>query len=168
MRKAGWGLAVKKEFFGSALRAFVSMALLEVAWPSAVQAAGRIVYVDAATGNDANDCLDQTRACKTVQRGATVARGGDQMIIGPGTYYEFPVFQNLGRSWTSRVWIKALTPVTARISGMWKEAALGQVTWRDDGGGVYSAAHGARLFGSFQGIYLFRFQSMTYLLNASA
>jgi hypothetical protein len=159
---------VNREFVGSVLRILVSLALFEVAWPSAARAAGRIVYVDAATGNDANDCLAQTRACKTIQRGAAVVRGSDQMIIGPGTYYEFPVFQNLASSATSPVWIKAQIPGTARISGMWKEAALGQVTWRDDGGGVYSAAHGAGLFGSFQGTYVFRFQSMTDLLNASA
>jgi hypothetical protein len=87
---------VKKEFLGSALRVVVSLALFEVAWPSVAHAAGKIVYVDAATGNDANDCLAQTRACKTIQRGATLVRGGDQMLVGPGTYYEFPVFQNLG------------------------------------------------------------------------
>ena len=159
---------MKKEILGSALRVLVTLALSAIGWPSAAQAAGKIVYVDAATGSDANDCLAQTRACKTVQRGATLVRGGDQMIIGPGTYYEFPVFQNLGSSATSPVWIKAQAPGTARISGMWKEAALGQVAWRDDGGGVYSAAHGAGLFGSFGGTYLFRFQTVTDLRNASA
>ena len=159
---------MKKEILGSALRVLVTLALSAIVWPSAAQAAGKIVYVDAATGSDANDCLAQTRACKTVQRGATLVRGGDQMIIGPGTYHEFPVFQNLGSSATSPVWIKAQAPGTARISGMWKEAALGQVAWRDDGGGVYSAAHGAGLFASFGGTYLFRFQTVTDLRNASA
>jgi len=160
--------AVKKEFLVSALRVLVTLALYGVAGPSAALAAGKIVYVDAATGNDANDCLALTRACKTIQRGASLVRGGDQMIVGPGTYYEFPVFQNLGSSATSPVWIKAQTPGTARISGMWKAAALGQVAWTDDGGGVYSAAHGPGLFGAYNGTYLFRFLTVAELRNASA
>ncbi len=164
---------MKKEFFSSALRALWPVALLALAWPSAAQAAGRIVYVDAATVNDANDCLAQTRACKTVQRGASVVRGGDQMIVGPGTYYEFPIFQNLASSATSPVWIKALTPGTARISGMWKEAALGQVTWDDasdgvTGDGIYSAAHNPALFGAYLGTYLFRYNNVTDLRAAKA
>jgi len=159
---------VKKSFLYPALRALAAVSFLEAAWPSHAQAAGNSVYVDSVTGNDANDCLAQTRACRTIQRGANVVRGGDQMIIGPGTYYEFPVFQNLGSSATSPVWIKAQTPGTARISGMWKESALGQVTWDDaadgvTGDGIFSAAHNPALYGAYQGTYLFRFNNVTDL-----
>ena len=149
-------------------RAFLAVALVFIIRPAPAEAATKIVYVDAATGNDANDCLAQTRACKTIQRGAGLVRGGDQMIIGAGNYYELPVFQNLGSSASAPVWIKAQVPGTARISGMWREAALGQLAWRDDGGGVYSAAHGPGLFGSYGGTYLFRFMSVSDLRNASA
>jgi len=164
---------LRKIILGSGLRVLVSLALFEAAWPTAAHAAGRIVYVDAVTGNDANDCLAQIRACKTIQRGAAVVRGGDQMIVGPGTYYEFPVFQNLGSSATSPVWIKALTPGTARISGMWKAAALGQVSWDDaadgvTGDGIYSAAHNPALFGAYLGTYLFRFNNVADLRAARA
>jgi hypothetical protein len=171
--KGRFGLGVNREFAGSVLRIVVSLALFEVAWPSAAHAAGNIVYVDAVTGNDANDCLAQTRACKTIQRGAAVVRGGDQMLVGPGTYYELPVFQNLGSSATSPVWIKAQTPGTARISGMWKTAAQGQVAWDDaadgvTGDGIYSAAHNPALFGAYQGTYLFRYNNVTDLRAAKA
>src|SRR4029450_11844189 len=74
---------------------------------------------------------------------------------------------------TSPVWIKAQVPGTARISGMWKEAALGQVTWDDaadgvTGDGIYSAAHNPALFGAYQGTYLFRFNNVADLRAAKA
>jgi hypothetical protein len=132
------------------------------------EAAGRTIYVNATSGNDSNDCLAADRACRTIQRGANVVRGGDRMIVGPGTYYEAPSFQNLASSSTSPVWILSETPGAARISGMWKEAALGQVSWQDDGGGVYSAPHGPALFGSYNGTFLFRSKTVTDLRNANA
>ena len=151
----------------------VALFLGVAASPTSGQAAGKIVYVDAATGNDANDCLAQTRACKTIQRGANLVRGGDQMLIGAGTYYEFPLFQNLASSSISPVWIKAQAPGTVRISGMWKEAALGQVTWDDaadgvTGDGIYSAPHNPALFGAYQGTYLFRFNNVADLRASKA
>ena len=137
--------------------------------PGAVpEVLGRVVYVDAASGNDANDCLASNRACRTIQRGAGVVRGGDQMVVGPGVYYERPIFQNLSSSSSSPVWIRAEPTGSARISGMWKEAALGQVSWQDETGGVYSAAHGPALFGAYNNVYLFRFNNVTELRNAKA
>lgn len=148
--------AVSANILGCLVLVFVSI-------PNA--AAGRIVYVSPA-GNDANDCLAPSRACRTIQRGANVVRGGDRMIVGSGTYYEAPTFTNLGSSATNPIWISAETPGGVTISGMWKEAAQGQVVWLDEGGGVFSAAHGPALFGSYNRGFLFRFLSLTDLRNA--
>jgi hypothetical protein len=118
-------------------------------------AAGRVVYVNGSSGNDANDCLAASRACRTIQRGANVVRGGDRMVVSAGVYYETPTFTNLGSSAASPVWILSEIPGGATISGMWKEAALGQVSWRDDGGGVFSAPHGPALLARTTGCTCF-------------
>ncbi len=45
-----------------------------------------IWYVDAATGDDANDCLSPTTACLTVTVAIAKAADGDTILIAPGTY----------------------------------------------------------------------------------
>ncbi len=134
---------------------------------------GRSVYIDASAGSDASDCLAAERACRTLQRGASVVRGGDRMLVGPGVYYERPVFQNRGSSATAPIWIRAEPRGGATISGMWKEAALGQAAWDDaadgvTGDGIYSAPHNPANFGSYQGTYLFRFNNVSDLRAGKA
>jgi len=153
------------------IAAMGGVCLLGIASPSPgaeSAASGRTVYVDASSGSDSNDCLAADRACRTIQRGAAVVRGGDRMLVGPGVYYERPYFQNLGSSATAPVWILAEPRGAATISGMWKEAALGQVAWDDaadgiTGDGVFSAPHNPALFGAYQGTYLFRYNNVADL-----
>ncbi|HEV8337988.1 MAG TPA: hypothetical protein VGR67_16375 [Candidatus Polarisedimenticolia bacterium] len=141
--------------------------------PARAQTSPKTVYVDASTGNDSNDCLALNRACRTIQKGASVTRGGDAMIVGPGVYYEKPVFQSLGSSSTSPVWIRAEPRGGVTISGMWKEVASGQVTWDDaadgvTGDGIFSAIHDPCLFGAYQGKYLFRLNNVADLRAGKA
>ncbi len=129
---------------------------------------GRIVHVDGEAGDDRRDGLTPENSVATIGRGAEIVRGGDVMLIAPGTYYEQPVFWNLGRSRERPVWIRALVPGTVTISAMWREAALGLAPWTDEGDGVYSSGHGAALFGSFEGTFLFRLNTVDDLRNQRA
>ena len=81
------------------------------------------IYVDGNSGRDGNTGSSISNAVQTISRGAQLLRSGDTMIIRPGTYYEFPTFNNIANAT-----IKAETRGTVTISGMWKEAALGQVS----------------------------------------
>ena len=117
---------------------------------------GRIIYVDQETGDDANDGLSRRSAIATISRGAQILKKGDRMIVSPGVYYEQPEFYTPGSSTEKPVWILAEPRGEVTISAMWPEAALGQVHWRDEGEGIYSAPHGAALFGSFEATFLFR------------
>jgi len=123
----------------------------------------KIVYVSASTGDDANDGLYPDSAFATIGRAAEIVRGGDQLIVTPGVYYEQPVFWNLGSSAERPVWIRAQPRGHATISAMWREAALGLVAWEDEGDGVYSVDHGPSLFGAHNGTFLFRFNSVADL-----
>ncbi len=128
----------------------------------------RTVYVDMATGDDENDGLSPETAVATISRGAEIVKGGDKMLVAPGVYYEQPVFSSLGSSADQPVWLRAEPPGEVTISGMWPEAARGETVWIDEGGGVYSAEHGAVLFGAHDGKFLFRLNSVADLRDAYA
>ncbi len=55
--------------------------------PTAVRAAGPW-YVNATTGNDSNDCLSTTSACKTIGGAIGKASSGDTINIAAGVYTE--------------------------------------------------------------------------------
>lgn len=128
----------------------------------------RVFYVDASGGDDTNNCLALNSACKSIQGAAKMLRGGDTLIVKAGTYYESLRFKNLRSSRKNPVLIKAEPRGSARISGMWEQAAVGKVQWQDVGDGIYSATHGPMLFGSYKHTFLFRLNSIEELRNAEA
>lgn len=121
-------------------------------------------YVDAATGEDDSDGSSPESAVATLERGAELLSAGDLLLVGPGTYYETPVFGGYG----GQVWIRAEPLGDATISGMWPEAARGEVAWTDEGDGVWSAEHGPAVFGALDERFLFRFESVEDLQAAEA
>ncbi|HWF72184.1 MAG TPA: DUF1565 domain-containing protein [Solirubrobacteraceae bacterium] len=68
------------------------MILLLMGWAAAsARAAGTELFVDAANGNDqsgANNCQTQATPCETIGQAVSVAAGGDEIKIAPGTYDE--------------------------------------------------------------------------------
>jgi hypothetical protein len=96
----------------------------------------RTIWVDQQAGDDANSGLSRDQALKTISQGAQVVRGGDVMIVRPGTYYETPEFQDLGSSASAPVWILAEIPGNAVISSLWQAAAEGTQAWEHQGNGV--------------------------------
>ncbi len=109
------------------------------------------VYVDAASGDNADDGSTWALAVLTVERGLELVGPGDELVLGPGTYYETVEISGLGTSASQPLLIRAEPTGSATISAMWEDAANGAVTWQDEGGGVYSAAHGPALFGGWGG-----------------
>jgi nitrous oxidase accessory protein NosD len=53
-----------------------------------ISASTPTLYVKAHHGNDANDCLSPSTACKTIQAAINKAASGDTIRILPGTYVE--------------------------------------------------------------------------------
>ncbi|MFC1718267.1 hypothetical protein ACFL6S_31715 [Candidatus Poribacteria bacterium] len=114
-------------------------------------------YYVAATGNDSNPGT-QTAPFRNIQKGAETIRGGDTMVIRAGTYYEQPRFSSRGSSATQPITIRAEDPGTVTVSGMWREAALGQVAWRDEGDGIYSISHAdIPKFAAYESTFLHRY-----------
>ncbi|MEM7045587.1 MAG: hypothetical protein AAF543_22480, partial [Pseudomonadota bacterium] len=124
----------------------------------------RTIWVDQASGDDDNSGLSREEALRTIGRGAELIGGGDVMIVRPGTYYENPVFRDLGSTAEAPVWILSEKPGQAVISGLWPEAEQGGVRWSPVGDGVYAAAHGDSFMGEADGRFLFRYKSITDLL----
>ncbi len=133
---------------------------------AAQTARARTIYVSTQSGQDTNDGLTAETAVATLGKGATLVRGGDDLVVGPGVYYEKAVFQNLGSSTDLPVWIRADPIGGATVSAAWPESAKGEVAWQDEGDGVYSAPHGPCLFGRHGERYLFRFNSLADLRAA--
>ena len=123
----------------------------------------RTIWVDQATGDDLNSGLAKDDAVKTIGRGAELVRGGDVMIVRPGTYYEQPVFKNLDSSASDPIWILSEKPGEAIISSLWPEAELGLTRWSPIGDGIYAAKHGDAAMGEAMGHFLFRYKSLADL-----
>ena len=126
----------------------------------------RVLYVDTRNGDDSNNCLSETNACKSIQKAANKLRSTDKLIVKPGVYYESVRFDNLDSSINQPVWVLAEPRGSVRISAMWKQAAKGKVNWRDEGEGVYSVKHGPASFASYNDVFLFRFNSVNELRKA--
>ncbi|GAB4581705.1 MAG: hypothetical protein Fur0022_44550 [Anaerolineales bacterium] len=75
--------------FGTILLAVIGLGLHNASAPRALAAPTATTwYVDAATGNDADDCLTPATACLTVGGAVGKAASGDTIQIAPGTYTE--------------------------------------------------------------------------------
>ncbi|MCK4375105.1 MAG: hypothetical protein KAX19_07245, partial [Candidatus Brocadiae bacterium] len=131
------------------------------------EAAGSRFYVSARSGDDAAGGRSGEAAFKTLGRAFEEVRGGDTLIVMPGEYYTAPlVIADLESSPENPVWILAEPRGQATISAAWPEAAVGEVKWTDEGGGIWSAPHGPMLFGSWDGRFLFRYMSVADLKAA--
>ena len=147
---------------------WLMLALGLIGYPEPARA--QIVHVDGASGDDSMDGFTPETAVATIGRGGEILaeEGYDQLVVAPGTYYEQAVFESLGGTEDRPIWIRAEVPGETTISGMWEEAAFGDVEWVDEGDGVYSTTHGPALFGSHDGTYLFRYNSEADLRTATA
>ena len=127
----------------------------------------RVLYVDSESGNDSNEGTSPSEAFKTITRAADSVRGGDKLVVGPGVYYERPVFTNLGSSKEKPVWIISEPRGVAVISGVWREAAEGKVKWKPEGDGIYSVQRPQpSLFGwTEKREFLFRYMKQDHLRN---
>ncbi len=66
--------------------ALLSACVFACAWAPAVSA--KTVYVDAASGSDANDGLTVGTPLRTLQAAVDLAEGGDEVLAAPGSYAE--------------------------------------------------------------------------------
>lgn len=124
-------------------------------------ARAKIVYVDSSTGAAGNSGLTPEEALQTITEGAPLLEPGDEMVVGPGVYFERPEFYIPGADAEHPVWIRAYPLGSAVISTMWVEAARGQVLWETTAwDGIYSAEHELALFGAHDGTLLFRFNTV--------
>jgi hypothetical protein len=123
----------------------------------------RTIWVDQVNGSDSHSGLAKSDALQTISAGAAIIQGGDVMIVRPGTYYETPVFRDLGSSEDAPVWILAETPGAAVISGLWPEAERGTVPWTNIGQNIYATPHGDAFMGDVADRFLFRYKSLADL-----
>jgi len=159
--------------FRAEMRRLIAVATLITlaAWGGSRDAAadGRRWYVSARTGSDAANGKTAKTAFHTLPRGLKAVGAGDALIVMPGVYYHAPLeIRDLPSSLEKPIWILAAPRGKAVISAAWPEAAEGQVKWRDEGEGLYSAPHGPVLFGGWKGHFLYRYMSLGDLKRARA
>jgi hypothetical protein len=68
------------------LRFFIGSGLLLALASPAM--ASHTWYADTNNGNDNNNCLSASSACKTIGHAITLATSGDSITLAPGTFYE--------------------------------------------------------------------------------
>lgn len=137
----------------------VAVLLLSLGWCAGSDA--KTVYVDATHGAAGHTGLTPDEPLLTITEGASLLEPGDEMVIGPGVYYEQPEFYVPGASEEAPVWIRAHPLGSATISGMWPQAAQGQVTWVEtEWEGIYAAEHEPAVFGTHRGVFLFRYNDV--------
>jgi hypothetical protein len=65
--------------------AAIAFALIVLTLPAC---AANTLYVNGATGNDKNNCMTPTTACKTILHAIALAETGDSITVAAGTYHE--------------------------------------------------------------------------------
>ena len=152
---------------GSPLAAGAIAVLLAMAWGAGTTRA-KTVYVEGTNGATGNSGLAPDEALLTITEGAGLLEPGDEMIIGPGVYYEQPEFYVPGANEDAPVWIRAHPLGSATISGMWQEAAEGSATWQPtQWEGIYAAEHEGAVFGTHDGVFLWRYNDVDDLAAGS-
>jgi hypothetical protein len=142
------------------LAATAAILLLAALWGGS-EAGAKTVYVDRTTGAEGNSGLAADEALLTITAGAALLEPGDELVIGPGVYYEQPEFHVPGASADAPVWIRAHPLGSATISGMWQAAAEGQVPWQEtQWEGIYVAEHEPAVFGVHDDVFLFRYNNV--------
>jgi len=106
--------------------------------PIAVFRDSSSVYVSK-QGSDWNGGRTAATALATIQSALDQARPGDQILVGPGTYYE-RLHLRKGGTEIAPVSVVATTPGSVIISGKLPEDVPREWAWRDDGRGIYSTA----------------------------
>lgn len=93
----------------------------------------------AVDGSDWNWSATQEKPLASVQRAVSLSRPGDQIVLGPGNYYE-RIHVKRGGTEKQPLVIKAGEPGTATITGALAEGVPSTWKWRDEGGGIFSTA----------------------------
>lgn len=99
----------------------------------------------------------------TVQAALDDAEAGDVISVGAGHYFETPSVSGLAGTALNPIWLVAEERGEVTISNYWQEVYEGTQAWVDQGSGVYAASHADAYSGSFQGSFLFRYQSRSDL-----
>ncbi len=139
-----------KQTFGRVLYiSLVSMAVTPwtpLVAQEGVERAPITVYVSP-TGNDSHSGLSREQALKQIESAVEKVRGGDTIVLLPGTFYipgTILIKDIAGASEERRLTLRADQPGTTTLSAAWPEAAEGKVEWRDEGDGIYSASESPR------------------------
>jgi hypothetical protein len=128
---------------GMLINRFFILATLGFVVLGSTRVYARVFYVSIERGDNAADGGTPETAFRTLERAVSRVRGGDTLKVLPGEYYVAPLtIRDLGSSIDNPVWIVGEPRGRAVLSAAWREAALGQVAWEDEGEGVWSAAHG--------------------------
>ncbi|MDP1797018.1 MAG: right-handed parallel beta-helix repeat-containing protein [Planctomycetaceae bacterium] len=106
--------------------------------PLATFRSTRTIFVSP-QGSDWNSGATATTAVATVQHAADLARPGDQIRIGPGTYYE-RVHLRCGGTEHAPVSLVAEIPGSVIITGELPSKVPADWIWRDEGNGLFSTA----------------------------
>src|SRR6516164_11190454 len=87
LQTLGMHVAVKEKYVKrKQLISFLSLVILMALSPAALTAS--TWYVDGANGNDNNNCLSASTACKTIGHAISLAGSGDSILVTAGLYQE--------------------------------------------------------------------------------
>ncbi|MBI2481056.1 MAG: right-handed parallel beta-helix repeat-containing protein, partial [Planctomycetia bacterium] len=78
------------------LKTLTRLALLGLAWALWCSEAQAVGYYVRTSGNDSNNGRSPETAFRTIQKAFNVMASGDNLIIGGGTYNEYPTFNRSG------------------------------------------------------------------------
>lgn len=121
------------------IKALVLVALLLACACNRIEAATIFVCPD--RGNDSATGQDRGSALRSLAVAVAQARGGDMILMLPGTHYlhSLTVRDIPGASREQRLTIRAEIPGQTTLSQAWPEAARGELAWRHENDGIYSA-----------------------------
>lgn len=147
----------------------INLAMNEIGAPI-VNPSKDIIWVKP-SGDDRDDGFSSRTAKRTLQAAVDTVAPGGYVVMQGGDYYSGALIRNKGGADGKAIKIISQNPGDAVISGLWPSAAEGNVDWRDDGDGVYSAPMGNCFIGAtMEGVdskMLFRFKSQRDLRSGT-